>query len=34
MSMTLLREFDVMDSVARRIDLQQIAILEELADLV
>jgi hypothetical protein len=34
MSMTLLREFDVMDGVARRIDLQQIAILEELADLV
>jgi hygromycin-B 7''-O-kinase len=34
MSMTLLREFDVMDGVARRIDLQQIATLEELAELV
>jgi hygromycin-B 7''-O-kinase len=34
MSMTLLHEFDVMDGVARRVDLQAIATLEELADLV
>ena len=34
MTMTLLREFDVMDGVARRIDLREIATLEALADLV
>ena len=34
MTMTLLHAFDVMDGVARRIDLAEVATLDELADLV